>query len=169
MNREPLRTEALVEVLTKGDFRGFEWAVIRARRNSDAYGSKPADAVLAVQKLKEHLGGHRAEAGLLTANEQRALVWAVERASRDADGYPNESAAAHSAIAKLNATASFERQARLAGHRDWAYQVEERKAEGRDVGVAALQLAQDTLGRKLGLTRTPVRQAWSQASPAKAA
>lgn len=157
MTRDPLRTIALVEVLTKGEFRALEWAVNRAKRNSEAFGSKSVNGMRAVRKLKEHLGSPSAESSLLAASEQQGLVWAVERATRDADGYPSEAAAARSAISKLNATANFERRARLAGHRDWARQIEERKADGDDICVNALHSAQDALGRKLRPPRATSR------------
>lgn len=149
MVRDPLRTLALAEALTKGEFRGLEWAVNRARRDSDAYGPRPENALSAIRKLKQHLGTPRVEADLMSVKEQRGLTWAVERATKDADGYASETLAARSAVAKLHATIKFEQEARLAGHRDWAYKLEERQAAGGHVSQVALLAVQGTLGRRI--------------------
>lgn len=148
MVRDPLRTLALAEALTKGEFRGLEWAVNRARRDSDAYGPRPENALSAIRKLKRHLGSPRVEADLMSVKEQRGLTWAVERATKDADGYASETLAARSAVAKLHATIKFEQEARLAGHRDWAYKLEERQAAGGHVSQVAMLAARETLGRR---------------------
>jgi hypothetical protein len=163
MVRDPLRTVALAEALTKGEFRGLEWAVNRARRDSDAFGPRPENALSAIRKLKQHLSTPRAEADLMSVKEQRGLTWAVERATRDADGYVSETVAARSAIAKLHATIKFEQEARLAGHRDWAYKLEERKAAGGHVSQVAMLAVQETLGR-----RFEVRDLARNLSPAAA-
>ncbi|CAN7392554.1 hypothetical protein [Variovorax sp. LjRoot178] len=148
MVRDPLRTVALAEALTKGEFRGLEWAVSRARRDSDAYGPRPENALSAIRKLKQHLGTQCSEADLISVKEQRGLTWAVERATRDADGYVSETVAARNAIAKLHATIKFEQEARLAGHRDWAYKLEELQAAGGHVSQVAMLAARETLGRR---------------------
>lgn len=167
MVRDPLRTVALAEALSKGEYRGLEWAVHRARRDSDAYGAKPADALSAIRKLKQHLGTPRAEADLMSVKEQRGLAWAVERATKDADGYASETLAARGAIGKLHATIKFEQEARLAGHRDWAYKLEERQAAGGHVSQVAMLAARETLGRRFevrDLTAAPTAAAGTIAS-----
>ncbi|MDN8616526.1 hypothetical protein [Variovorax ginsengisoli] len=150
-----MRTLALAEALTKGEFRGLEWAVSRARRDSDAYGSRPENALSAIKKLKQHLGTPLAEADLMSVKEQRGLTWAVGRATKDADGYASETLAARSAIARLHATIEFEQEARLAGHRDWAYKLEERQAAGGHVSQVAMLAARETLGRRFEVRDLP--------------
>lgn len=109
--REPLRTFALAEALTKGELRALEWAVNRARRDSDAFGTKPENALSAIRKLKQPMGTPGAETDLMSVKEQRGLAWAVERATKDSDGYVSETGAARRAIAKLHATSKFEQEA----------------------------------------------------------
>ncbi|VTU44913.1 hypothetical protein [Variovorax sp. RA8] len=163
MVRDPLRTLALAEALTTGEFRGLEWAVSRARRDSDAYGTRPENALSAIRKLKQHMCAPRAEADLMSVKEQRGLAWAVERATKDADGYASEAHAARSAIAKLHDTIRFEQQARLGGHRDWAYKLEERQAASGHLGQVAMLAARETLGR-----RFEMRDLTSSSTPPRA-
>lgn len=168
MVRDPLRTVALAEALTKGEFRGLEWAVSRARRDSDAYGPRPENALSAIRKLKQHLGTPRAEADLMSVKEQRGLTWAVERATKDSDGYVSETLAARSALAKLHATIKFEQEARLTGHRDWAYKLEEHQAAGGHVSQVAMLAVQETLGRRMDVRDLAVAPSAANGSVASA-
>ncbi|KWT67020.1 MULTISPECIES: hypothetical protein [unclassified Variovorax] len=147
MIRDPLRTLALAKALTKGEFRGLEWAVTRARRDSDAFGTRPENALSAIRRLKQHMATPSAEVDLMSVQEQLGLTWAVKRATKDSDGYGSEALAARTAVAKLHATIKFEQETRLAGQRGWAYKLEERQAAGGHVSHSAVRAASAGAGR----------------------
>lgn len=74
MIRDPLRTLALANALTKGEFRGLEWAVTRARRDSDFFGTKPENALSAIRNLKQRMATTSAEVDLMSVQEQLGLT-----------------------------------------------------------------------------------------------